>query len=247
MDMIGRDLWNGAVAVLLTHPVLAITITLAILITFYVIFRIIVAIRKPRTATGRSDTMIRRAIASVADQPKWIIIPGGFLCAWALVAAIVYCIEYRMTSPNTRAEVHYVYQILTGNWSSPPYMADYPKPFKYTYVPVMLRMAISTSFAIVLNFTALGALGWVLQRVNAIRKGNIMNQYQLNSVRDALLIASILEEFPQEQRADVAKRLETAFVNAEKKLDKKYLGLVFPSPDDRARIHRHMNEDVLSR
>lgn len=101
--------------------------------------------------------------------PLWLRVPIGLVGIWALITLAVYCVEVSMTSENTKQEFHFIFQLLTGNWSVPPYIS--PKPLKVPFQIIPFRMAASLSFAFVINLATLGLFAWLFKRIRDLQKG----------------------------------------------------------------------------
>jgi hypothetical protein len=180
------------------------------------------------------SSLIRRAATRISGAPKWKSLPIGFLVIWALTAAGVYWIEVKMTVPNTQMVFHHFVQIITGNWSFPPYLdpaAHLKKPFQN----VPLRMAISISFAIVLNFAVLGMLGWAIRTVTIIARRQRIMRNQFFELRDEVMKTIILERlFPKEQWPEISPLLDKAVEAAADAFENRYLDIPYTPEQKKA-------------
>jgi hypothetical protein len=207
-----RDLWQDAETVrLIGFDAFALGVALALYVTSRVLAR------KSRTPPAKTNGQHRenRAVARIARQPKWVTVPGLFLVVWALMATGVYCGEHCMRAPTTRIEVHHVYQILTGNWSSSPYLEQPPgltKPIQYP----QFKFAASVSFAIVLNLTTFGLFTGILLAVAKLKRERSMILLQGVTAYEGVAKQSLYDLFPgDEEKAD---QIDRAFEQAKSEL-----------------------------
>jgi hypothetical protein len=149
----------------------------------------------------------------------------------------VFYLEKYFRLEHSRKALHFVFQIVSGNWSSPS--------LSYSKRPFLISLSIS--FAIALNLMSFGLIAFVIDQLRKIRNNSMRNR-QFDSYSDAILKASILREFPAEQRADVAAKLVRAFADGRKRLlADEYLEIPFPNEADRANVRARQDQDVIDK
>jgi hypothetical protein len=109
-----------------------------------------------------------KKVRTVTPENACWVIPSAIIVLWGVITLAVMCIESRMKFDITKEQVHFIYQIITGNWSSPTYIQTSPPLHKFD-LPVF-RIGASVSFAIVLNLASLGLFAWLFKRIRDVQK-----------------------------------------------------------------------------
>lgn len=111
----------------------------------------------------------KKVFAFTPEKACWVI-PTAVMFIWVMITATVTFIEMRMQSTATKEQVHFIYQIITGNWSAPSYAQVNPSIHEFDLPD--FRIGASVSFAIILNLTSLGILAWLLKQIRDLPRRN---------------------------------------------------------------------------
>lgn len=192
----------------------------------------------------------RRALRSILFcVPIWWSLPTIAILLWGLTTTVVYLAENEMTAATTKEEVHFFFQLVTGNWSNPPYITDQKlrKPFEM----IPFRMAASISFAIMLNLAALGLFAWLLKRfrdlrmeVNAMAHTNLVLK-TVSAQRDVIMGTNVVEAVSRITPQTDPQEIRNAVIGTMAKVDNELENEIFPEmygPEKAEKIRAKLKE-----
>jgi len=178
----------------------------------------------------------------------------AFLVSFAIIfgisTALVYFSERAVVTDQARKELHFVIQILTGNWSAPPY--QYPPDASQGYPTgqpadpyALLKLSFSAGASFVLNLLSLGLGGVVIWLIAKLRKERGMDPMALMATRDTA-IRTALEvllrkngDFTSDQKKQIENLLREAIDKGDATWLDQYIERLFPGEAKQKRDRLH--------
>ena len=182
-----RDLWKIVAAGILAGPfLLAVAPALIVALALYALCNIPGAVTALRRISKDPQAMTHRTRRALR-LTGWIV--AGIL----IVGVLLYYLESYIIPRGNVQVWHFWFQILTGNWSSPPSELS---PF---------ILSLSILIALVLNFASLGLFTWLLKRIATVERIQAMKLEDALRFRDETIIGVIVHSFPEHEQERVKR------------------------------------------